>query len=472
MKTHIKAIAVLCAAGVVAAGVAGFVTRNKTPKLSSENLSYTASSKKNQRKLSDGNDFTYVAVKGGESVEVDLGGEKSFDEVVLQESGDNLNKFTISVHTKNGWEDIYHGDRIMQYRLCYVGEVVADKVKITADDAIAPLKLTEIQVRRSVKRTEPVRVSQYLCFDAGLDKMFERTDKGFSGYYDVVTDAIIIGSVFLDDNANVIFGDDGEAKFAERMEKFKEVIGDRDVKIWITVGTKLTKPEGAEPYDTEAEFFTKNADKIGRNLKALQDKYGFYGVDYDWEYPQKLKHWRAYDKLVIGTAEYLPVSVALPPWGVKFSKAAMDKLEVINVMAYDLFDSRGDHANSYTAGWGSIKYLRDVFVPPEKILLGVPTYGRTTNASGDAWPVYADYNDDMWTNKIEDYEYWSSETGKTEKCDAYINSYAQARDKAALAVDSGVGGIMIFREGCDALYNDKYCIHYGIGQVISAQTTD
>lgn len=465
MKTGKKVFALLCAASIMAASFSGCTGKKyDTPTLSSQELTFSAENESDLKKVTDGKLSTGITLSAGKSMEIDLGGEKTFDQIVLREKGDNLNKFSISVQKGGKWEKVYEGDRILEYRLCYIGEVTADKVRITAEDCIEPVELSEVQVRMSVSPERETKVSQYICFDAHFDEMAARTDNSFSGYYNVVTDAIIIGTVTLDEKGNVIIAD-GEEKFAERMEAFRKAIGENGTRIWVTVGFDMKDAEGNRDHDATAKFVNENIEAITANIKAFTEKYEIYGVDYDWEYPEKSSQWKAYDKIITETAKVTKVSIALPPWGIKLSDEAVEALEHVNVMAYDLFDERGDHANSFVAGWDAIRNVMKSGIPAEKILLGVPTYGRTTDKSADAWPSYKDYDLGKWGNLIKDYPYTTAD-GEKKTCDAYVNSYGQVRDKTALAMSSGIGGIMIFREGCDSDYTEQYCLHRAVEEVI------
>ena len=199
-----------------------------------------------------------------------------------------------------------------------------------------------------------------------------------------------------------------------------------------------------------------------------------YGIDYDWEYPNKGYQWKAYDRIIIETAKVTNVSVALPPWGIRLSREAREAVEIVNLMAYDLFDARGDHSNIYVAGYESIAKVEAQGFEREQIFLGIPTYGRTTDASGDAWPsMRADGAGlSKWDNIIENYKYTDAATGEIKYCDAYVDSYAEVRDKTATAIDNDIGGVMIFRAFCDAPYTEDNSLTKAINEVINQRAAE
>ena len=136
-------------------------------------------------------------------------------------------------------------------------------------------------------------------------------------------------------------------------------------------------------------------------------------------------------------------------------------------MAYDLFDNVGDHSNSFIGGYNAIRKVMNAGFDKEQILLGIPTYGRTVNRSEYAWPTVRDdcKENGMWNNTIQ-FEYTDLENSESKTSKAYLNSYAQVRDKTALSFDFGIGGVMIFRAFCDAPYTHPYSLHKAVNEVI------
>ncbi|MGN1195607.1 MAG: glycoside hydrolase family 18 protein, partial [Acutalibacteraceae bacterium] len=439
---------------------------NNAPQVNENRLSYTCEDSNTAKILNDASQVLSVSLSKGDKIDLDFGKTVYFDTVALYESGDNCNEFRLYAGNGGEWTLIYQQDRILTYHLCYVEPVYADSLRLEIVDCKSDVRIRELSVYEAEKRTQPVIVTQYLRLDA-CDFETLMGDEGFSGYYDVVTDPILFGEVSLDENANISFAH-GEEYFAKQLDSLRKIIGERPVRIRCCIVFDQRNENGVNDIELTKKFVNNNIEKISASIKGFVEKYDLYGVDYDWEYPQTPSQWRAYDLIVNKTAEFTKVSVAVAPWGVYFGKSARENIELVNIMAYDLFDSRGDHSNAYTAGFEAIQKLRRFGFEDEQILLGIPTYGRTTDKSGDAWPTIRSDGADFgkWGKLVEDYPYIDSATGEQKYCDAYLNSYAEVRDKTATAIDEGVAGVMVFRAFCDAPYTETYCLQRAIGEVV------
>lgn len=247
-------------------------------------------------------------------------------------------------------------------------------------------------------------------------------NQGFSGYYDVVTDVIIIGSVEMDENADISFPN-GEQAFADNLQALRDIIGNRNVRIWSTLRFDQPENENKSSLDATKDFINNDIDNITESISAFVEKYNLYGIDYDWEYPQKSSQWKAYSLMICESAKKFKVSVALPPWGIHLSKSAVKSIEHVNVMAYDLFDDRGDHSNIQWGTVDSTKNLLSVGFEKEQILLGIPTYGRTVDGTAYSWPV-ARGNENVlgkFNSVVKDNEF-TDDDGNRQVYDAYVQA--------------------------------------------------
>lgn len=428
-------------------------------------FSYKTNREGFEKKLNNGIFSEYVSLSKGQPLEIDFGKEICFDTVALCEKGDNCLLFEILVLKNGEWQTVYRQDRILGWHTCYLGKITAQKLKIETLDCKNDVNLRGLYVYKSEYRKENFKVSQYLRLDR-QDFSELINDEGFSGYYDAVTDVILFEEAFIDENAEISFNH-SEELFARQLETLRKIIGERKVKIWCCLFFDRKDKNGKRDHNLTKEFVNSNIVKISYSIKNFTEKYGLYGIDYDLEFPRTLSQWKAYSLIVERTSKFTKVSVALPPWGIMFGSHTVKSIEHVNLMAYDLFDNAGDHSNSFIGGYNAVRKVMNAGFDKEQILLGIPTYGRTVDRSEYAWPTVRDdcKENGMWNNTIQ-FEYKDLENGESKTSKAYLNSYAQVRDKTALSFDFGIGGVMIFRAFCDAPYTHPYCLHKAVNEVI------
>lgn len=392
---------------------------------------------------------------------------QTFNTIVLKENKDKVTLFRM--YYKSGEEFImfYEQDRIDKYRLCAFEDITTKELKIEIVSSNGNTKINSIEIYNVEKKNTKPIVSAYMT-TSNKQVQNQKDDEDFKGYFNVMTDLIIIGEIGLDSNADIDYRE-GEEDFIQDLLAIRHAMGNNNVKIRTTIHFD----QGS--YDDTRDFINTHKEKIGQTLKDFCLKHDLVGVDFDWEYPQKSSQWRAYDTIINVTAEALKtdgknVSVALPHWGVRLKKSTFDNIAFVNLMSYDIFDDRGDHASIFTSVAEAVSILNKSGVPLNKICLGLSFYGRTTNGSGNAWPDYRyDYNNGAtlgkWGNYLESFEY--VENGETKSCDAYLNGYALNRDKTAYAIAAGLGGVMIFRSKCDAPYTYEYSLHKAVEEAIN-----
>ena len=242
-----------------------------------------------------------------------------------------------------------------------------------------------------------------------------------------------------------------------------------DMKVRCTIMTNLVSGDFNGTNKALVKF-SKDLSEYKVNLAAFVQETGIDGVDYDWEYPQLPHEWHAYNKLLIESKDAIgdkDLSVALWPYKIKLSKEARECIDNVNIMAYDQFDERGDHSSIYEAGLEAIGYFEDLGFDKEQLCLGIPFYGRTADKYA-IWPLYdEDYG--KWDNYRENFTY-TDEDGNEHTSTVYLNGYAMVRDKTALSLESGIGGIMIFHSLCDVSYKNEYSLHKAVKEVLDTRT--
>ena len=140
------------------------------------------------------------------------------------------------------------------------------------------------------------------------------------------------------------------------------------------------------------------------STRSTVGQYGLDGIDIDWEYPRSQVQGQQYLALITKLRQALPkplrISTALPAgeWVLQHIPLAelADQIDVLNLMAYDFAGAdfanvvlTAHHANLYSPtgggnnGAAAVNYITGRGFPANKILLGVPLYGRAFG--GASW---------------------------------------------------------------------------------------
>ena len=126
----------------------------------------------------------------------------------------------------------------------------------------------------------------------------------------------------------------------------------------------------------QASATTASRLRLGQQLARFCRAHGFSSVDLDWEHPKGAGQLANYKLLLQQVARVfhdqgLKVSVALPGW-LLLDAPTYRAIDRVNLMCYD---GAGRHATLEFVR-GELKKLVESGAPAEKILLGIPFYGR------------------------------------------------------------------------------------------------
>lgn len=198
--------------------------------------------------------------------------------------------------------------------------------------------------------------------------------------------------------------------------------------------------------------------KLEKNVKFVLEKYGFDGVFFDYEYPATLADNAEYDMFlcsldkVLGEKYILGIADA---WGaIRHSKQALKAVDRFEIMNYDNFDENGNHSTLALAKRDIDDFVKFGY-DKSKLDLGLPFYARPTN--GEAyWYDYAAYYNKIDENGL----YFDENVNLTFS----FNTQSLIREKTRLALNEGLGGVMVWHYACDVPESNEMSLFKAVNE--------
>lgn len=388
--------------------------------------------------------------------------EQSFNTIVIREKGWNVKEFSLSYYVdtpgNEHWERFYKQDGIEDYRYCAFDTVTAKQVKLEAVSKDGRFKISEIEIYNSPeKELSSFRVSDYVVTpQLAKGELFDPNSSNClpKEYCDVVNQIHIIASAKWNNEGELVIPDGltGD-ELKDCVKRMRDFYGDKDLEIFATVFFNACDPD---------TVFMQYGDAVIKNTVDFLLEYGFDGVSYDWEYPTG-EQWDLFSEHLVNLkaelSKYgLKVSCAVCPWNFNMNKQAIESLDQIEIMSYDLFDSTGNHSSFTSGAVQPVEYFLDKGFKPEQINLGLPFYARPTDGSG----VWINYDNPEYTpvDRFQNYSngMWFSGTQMT-------------MDKTAYAIEKGLGGMMIFTATEDVEYSNELSLLKSIKHTVNSRTS-
>ncbi|NBW31119.1 MAG: hypothetical protein EBR48_00445 [bacterium] len=224
-------------------------------------------------------------------------------------------------------------------------------------------------------------------------------------------------------------------------------------------GVKVLIAVGGWGWDKEFETLAADPairEKLAKRVAEFCATYRLDGIDIDWEYPNAGASAANFSALAVAFRSALPAGALVTAAVLAdatdadgISTSAVGQLDFINLMAYD--GPRNDHS-SFAMAERSIATWLARGIHPNKLVLGVPFYGRPGNATYRTLlasdPATANGDRILFRGVEQNY-----------------NGPATIRRKTELALQLA-GGIMIWELSQDARGNDS--LLRVIGETVAA----
>lgn len=303
--------------------------------------------------------------------------------------------------------------------------------------------------------TRDLRVVAYVT--AGS---IEDMDSFDTGHMAEVTDVILFGVASFDQKGNIVLADN----FDQCYDNIRKAIGDNKIKLHVNIlgpGCSDSSLEWEEQMADQAKRHTDAfcSGVLQGNIKQLLEDNGFDGVFFDYEFPMKRAPWRQFNNFLVSLDEELDdayaIGVTAVGWDLKLSDAAIEAVDYIELMSYDLWDDDGNHATMDIAKDDIAKCKRAGY-DLSKVDLGLPFYARPTTKDA-YWYEYKSYSDQLDANGLYD----DKETGLTFS----FNTADVVRAKTSYAYDEGLAGVMMWHYSCDTAYGAEDSLFGAVDQV-------
>ena len=169
-------------------------------------------------------------------------------------------------------------------------------------------------------------------------------------------------------------------------------------------GVKVLLSVGGESSNrrlTEATMTSADSKRLAARLADAVTKHGYDGLDIDWEAPENTGEQAQMNGFVAALRHALPhalLTMATPStdWSGKwFDPATLAPLlDLVNIMAYDFagpWSDRAGHNAALPDVAASVAYYAKKGWPREKLVLGIPLYGRGFRARKWGDPAKGNY---------------------------------------------------------------------------------
>lgn len=396
--------------------------------------------------------------------------------IVLSEGTESsVRSFAIEAEKNGEYVRVYEQDIIGSYRYCAFDTITTNgfRIIITEVEKDTQFNITSTEAFFIQRGREEFKVTSYALGSDVYKKEFFN-----SGALNIITDIIVFGLTSFDSEGSIIYNDilvdnktvSGKDALKKVIENVRGFAG--QLKKQVRIHINLLGPEAVGTFnswedemiakgDLHALAFEDNREKLVASVISLVNEFGVDGIYFDYEYPIKSNHKKAFGNFLRELKKNMPdkiLGAALASWCMDLSRSAIDSLDAVEIMAYDQFDFLGNHS-SFESGVSAIEAFIEQGYERKKLSLGIPFYARPSD-QGAFWYSYS-----LEADKLGKYKNFVTGPALSaeDKCETrYYNSYQMTYDKTAYAYDSGIGGVMVWHLNCDLPFNNEISLFKAI----------
>ena len=302
------------------------------------------------------------------------------------------------------------------------------------------------------ERAQDLRVTAYIAGD-----QLSRSMKLDPSHFTDVTDVILIGVCNFNTAGEVV----PAPYFEDVLALVKDGMSGSGARLHLNLigpGYVTSSTDWNEQMDDQSDRHEQafSSGVLEKNIKDVLDKYGFDGVFFDYEYPLTQEHWDKFDAFLLSLDAYLGdgyvLGAAISGWNTMQSKKAIAVLDMVEVMAYDIWDGDGNHAPMAETK-SCIRQMLLRGYKREQLDLGIPFYARPT--THDAyWYAYSGYCEDIDENGL----CTDPATGLVFS----FNTPETVAEKTKWAINKGLGGVMVWHYACDVPQDNELSLFNAI----------
>ena len=279
------------------------------------------------------------------------------------------------------------------------------------------------------EKAENFRVVSYLVVytDAAIDAIDP-------SHFKDLTDVIIFGSY-------AVMHGDGKVTVSDRFAGVVERLKAMDETGTLRWHLNFDLDTSGDQKTTMREDF--HGKELARSIRAVLEEYDLDGAFFDYEFPQEWDAKLDFSIFLMNLDSVLKddylIGAALQPWCARFLPGAIAAIDMVELMCYDNWDEEGFHSTMELAKQ-DVKNMVKLGYKLYQIDLGLPFYARPTTKEG-RWYNYAEYWDQIDENGLAVEE----STGLI----ASFNTPELICEKTKWAIETGLGGVMVWHYHCD-----------------------